>query len=195
MVKSLLQMKFKFLPAFSLLLISSCSLNYGRDINSESSIPELSFSNANFRRIENGKEKIVMSAEKLEQYKADNASFAKNVQFKSFDSDGKTEAEGSCGLFSADTKEKKYGLYKDIKLHLDSQEMDIEAQALRYNAKTEQLTSERDSEVKIKNKDIQTSGRGFSASTMSNSYAFMYEVEGKVHTEQEKTEAQPEEKK
>ncbi len=165
----------------SSLLFLSCSLNYGRDENSESSIPEFSFKEATFKRIENGTKKISMTAGQLEQYKSHNASFARNVNFTTYDEQGQIDTEGTCGLLSSDTQNKKYGLYNDINLNVHSQEIEITAQALRFDGKTEQLTSSREDEVTIKKSDMETKGRGFSASGVSNTYSFMYEVSGETH--------------
>lgn len=162
------------------LLAASCSLNYGRDTNTESSIPEFSFKDATFKRIENGVKKVSMTASQLEQYKSDNSSFAKDVEFSTFDEQGQIDTEGKCGLLSSDTKNKKYGLYKDINLNIHSQEMEISAQALKFDGKSEQLTSSREDEVTITKSDMETKGRGFSASGVSNTFSFMYEVSGET---------------
>jgi len=191
MLKSFLIMKKITAPLLMIILISlgSCSLNYGRDENSESTIPELNFSNATFKRVEDGQTTISMNAAQLEQYKSDNASFAKDVQFSTYDDNNQLDTEGSCRLLSADTKNKKYGLYNDISLHVNSQSLEITAQALKFDGKTEQLTSNRDSEVSIKKDDMETKGRGFSASGVSKTFSFMYAVDGEVTTE----DPQPEE--
>ncbi|MFA6937388.1 MAG: hypothetical protein WCQ67_04085, partial [Treponema sp.] len=45
-----------FLEAVSfLILLSSCSLNYDQGTNTESSVPEFTFTNATFNRYENDK--------------------------------------------------------------------------------------------------------------------------------------------
>lgn len=178
-------MKKLFAAAFitSLFSICSCSLNYGRDINSENTIPELNFSQATFKRVENGNTTITMNAQQLEQYKSDNSSYAKNVQFSTYDDNGTLDTQGNCNLLAADTHNKKYGLYNDIHLQVSSQNLEIQAQALKFDGYSEQLTSNRDSEVIIKKDDMETKGRGFSASGVSNTFSFMYAVDGEVTTE------------
>jgi len=141
--------------------------------NSEDKIPEFSFKNANYVKYESGKKNVSLKAEKLEQYKSDNAVFASNAEFETFDKEGKDETSGSCALVSANTKKEIYTLYGDISLKLSKQDMEIEADSLNFNKKTEQITSSRTSEVKLSKKDIQMSGYGFSASGVSKTFSFV----------------------
>lgn len=166
----------------------SCSLNYMNGKNSEDSIPEFSFKNASYQKYEASKKNVSLSAEKLEQYKSDNAVFAKNAEFETFDSDGKQDTKGSCELISANTKNEIYTLYGNINLNLPQQEMKISADSLNFNKKTEQITSGKSSEVRLVKKDIEMSGYGFSASGVSNSFSFLDTVSGTINTNDEKQE-------
>ncbi len=161
----------------------SCSLNYMKGENSEDKIPEFSFKNANYVKYESGKKNVSLKAEKLEQYKSDNAVFASNAEFETFDKEGKDETSGSCALVSANTKKEIYTLYGDISLKLSKQDMEIEADSLNFNKKTEQITSSRTSEVKLSKKDIQMSGYGFSASGVSKTFSFVDTVSGTIVTD------------
>ena len=156
--------------------------------NSEDKIPEFSFKNANYFKYEAGKKNISLTAEKLEQYKSDNAVFAKNAEFETFDKEGKLETKGACGLVSASTQKEIYTLYDEIKLELPKQEMTIEAESLNFNKRTEQITSSRTGEVKLNKKDIRMSGYGFSASGVSNSFSFIDSVSGTIVTGEQKDE-------
>lgn len=164
----------------------SCSLNYLKSENSEDSIPEFSFKNANYAKYEAGKKNVSLKAEQLEQYKSDNAVFAKNAEFETFDDDGKKETNGSCDLISANTKKDIYTLYGNIQLNLEKQEMKISADSLNFNKKTEQITSGKSSEVKLIKKDVEMAGYGFSASGVSKSFSFVDTVSGTITTNDEK---------
>lgn len=177
--------------SYSILLISalflsfSCSLNYLTGENSEDKIPEFSFKNAQYTKYETSKKNITLKAEQLEQYKSDNAVFAKNAEFETFSKEGKEETSGSCQLIAANTKKEIYTLYGDIKLNLQKQDMKIEADSLNFNKKSEQITSGRNSEVKLTKKDVTMSGYGFSASGVSKSFSFMENVSGTIITNDE----------
>lgn len=163
----------------------SCSLNYLTGENSEDSIPEFCFRDAKYTKFESNKKNVFMKAEQLEQYKSDNAVFAKNVEFETFDSDGNKETGGACQLIAANTKNEIYTLYGDIQLELPKQDMKIEADTLNFNKKTEQITSGKSSEVRLIKKDVSMSGYGFSASGVSKSFSFVDTVSGTINTESE----------
>lgn len=172
-----------FIFSFFLIIFSfSCSLNYLKSENSEGSIPEFSFKNARFTKYEANKKNISLSARQLEQYKSDNAVFAKDTEFKTYDKEGKEETSGVCQLMAANTNDEEYSLYGDIQLNLHKQDMSISADSLHFNKKTEQITSGKNSEVKLSKKDISMSGYGFSASGVSKSFSFSDAVSGSIIT-------------
>ena len=150
-------------------------------------------------KYESSKKNVSLKAEQLEQYKSDNSVFAKNAEFETFDSEGKKETSGSCQLISANTKKEIYTLYGQIQLNLPKQEMQIAADSLNFNKKTEQITSGQNSEVKLIKKDIEMSGYGFSASGVSKSFSFVDSVSGTIVTKDDsenmKVEAVDEQKK
>ena len=87
-------MKFSFLLLLTVFPFSfSCSLNYLQGQNSEDSIPEFCFTNANYTKYESSRRNVTLKAGQLEQYKSDNAVFAKNASFETFDEDEPAENE------------------------------------------------------------------------------------------------------
>ena len=177
-------MKFSFLLLLTVFPFSfSCSLNYLQGQNSEDSIPEFCFINANYTKYESSRRNVTLKAGQLEQYKSDNAVFAKNASFETFDEDENTETSGSCQLIAAATKKEIYTLYGDIILSLPKQDMEIEADTLNFNKKTEQITSGKSSEVHLTKKDVTMQGYGFSASGVSKSFSFVDTVSGIIDTD------------
>ena len=157
---------------------AGCSLDYGKEENSEDTVPEFMFTGAHFTRVEENKRKLQITAEKIEQYKSDNASFARDAQFKTFDKDEKPDTEGTCGLISIDTKNEVYKLFNNIAVNIVSQDTRLRAETLQFNGKTEQLTAGRDDLVSVERKNATVSGKGFSASGVSRSYMFLSDVSG-----------------
>lgn len=170
------------ITAFFILLLSSCSLEYYKSGNSESSTPEFIFNKAIFSRYESGNPKFQMTADKIEQYKSDGSTYARNTNFKSYNSKSELEAEGFCGLLEAKTNSEKYKLFNDIYLNMLSEKMEINAQRLFFDKKSEQITSDYDSEVTLKKDDFEITGTGFSGSSLSRKFTFDCNVYGTIQT-------------
>ena len=178
----------------ALLVISislfSCTLKYGEDIANESVLPEFIFENSTFTRYEDNVKTINLNAERLEQYKSGKSMYAKNVLFNIFDTDGNLETSGKCGLMGADTKTEKYLLFENIEINQKKDDISISAQALKWDGKTEQLTSGLNDVVSITKEGTQSRGSGFSASGVSRNFVFTGYVSGSIDTnEDESTES------
>ena len=178
----------------ALLVISislfSCTLKYGEDIANESVLPEFIFENSTFTRYEDNVKTINLNAERLEQYKSGKSMYAKNVLFNIFDTDGNLETSGKCGLMGADTKTEKYLLFENIEINQKKDDISISAQALKWDGKTEQLTSGLNDVVSITKKGTQIRGSVFSASGVSRNFVFTGYVSGSIDTnEDESTES------
>ncbi len=162
----------KKIAVFFVPILFSCSLNYEKEKNPESTTPEFVFTNAQFSRVEQEKTTMRLTAQKIEQYKNDGVSVAKNAEFSTFDKDGNDETAGSCQRISADTKNERYILLGDIKMNLISQEMKINAESLNFDKKNEQITSGTEQVVTIIRDDAEITGTGFAASGVSKTFSF-----------------------
>ena len=165
----------------------SCTLKYGEDIANESVLPEFIFENSTFTRYEDNVKTINLNAERLEQYKSGKSMYAKNVLFNIFDTDGNLETSGKCGLMGADTKTEKYLLFENIEISQEKEDIAISAQALKWDGKTEQLTSGLDDVVSIKKEGTQIHGSGFSASGVSRNFVFTGYVSGSIDTNEDES--------
>ena len=169
-----------------LILLTSCSLKYSETVNSEDKVPEFVFEDTKMIRYENRKATLEVSAASLEQYKNTNETYGKDISFISYDKDGKVETEGSCGTIYADTQKKLYELYDDINLYNAAEKMRFYANALRWNGRSEQLTSGRSDMVKIEKDDTIMRGSGFSASGISKTFSFRGNITGTIETNDDK---------
>ncbi len=168
----------------------SCSLNYGTEQSSESTVPEFSFKNAVFNRYEDGTPSISLQAEKLEQYKSDGSSYAQNAKFKTYSKSGELDTEGFCQLLASNTNNREYSLFNGISLNIYSQDLKLQAQSLHFNGKTEQLTSDRNDTVTIERKNTVIQGKGFSASAVNKTYSFENQVSGTIKDDSSDAEEQ-----
>lgn len=167
------------LMLFVLLTLSSCTLRYGQQVNSEDSVPELTFTNVHMTRYEDAQPSLKLNASQIEQYK-NSSLYAKDSAFTTWDKNHSVETEGSCTLLGMDTNQEQYTLFNNIIINNHPEDMQIQADSLRWNGKTEQLTSGETDRVTISKEDIQLTGTGFSASGISRQYSFSGKVTGTV---------------
>ncbi|MCH5290137.1 MAG: LPS export ABC transporter periplasmic protein LptC [Treponema sp.] len=169
-------------PIIAMSLAVSCSLKYDQEINAESTVPEFIFVNTSFRRYEDNKKKIALQADVMEQYKTDNSAFAKNVSFQTWNKDDELDTEGTCIIMSINSKDEIYTFFNNILISSDTQKFEIRANNLRWNSKTEQLTSGATDKVFLTHNNTKIEGNGFSASGVSRTYSFNRAVFGSVET-------------
>lgn len=163
---------------FSILIISGCSLRYNSSFQDEANVPEFIFTDATFTKYEDSTKKLSLSAETLEQYSEGNSMYAKGVSFKLLNKEGEIETEGSCNLLAANSDAEKYTLFDDIKVKNIKEDFEVSADTLRWNGKSEQLTSSRNDMVSIKKGDTYMIGSGFSASAVSKKFSFTGIISG-----------------
>jgi len=174
--------------SISLLCLCSCSLKYVDTPNVDDVVPEFVFENTTLTSYEKNAKKTIVNAEVMEQYKNSTESYAKGLTFTAFDSKGKVTSEGSCGYLFADSKKETYQLYEDITLLNHNDKINFYADALKWNGKTEQLTSGRSDTVKVEKDSTVIHGSGFSASGISKTYRFTGAVSGDIDDNREGTE-------
>ena len=171
------------------ILLSSCSLKYTETVHSEDKVPEFVFEDTKLVRYENTEPTLEVTAGTLEQYKNSNETYGKNIAFTAYDKKGQVETEGSCGILFADSGKKLYELYDDIELYNAPEKVRFQASALKWNGRSEQLTSGRSDMVKIEKDDTIMRGSGFSASAISKTFSFRGNITGTIETTDDKDEA------
>ena len=160
----------------------SCSIKYQDSFNAEDSVPEFKFEESELTRYEKRKITVSFSAQELEQYKKSSESFAKNIEFTSFDDNGEVSVQGTCDLLSANTDTETYLLFDNINEYSKKEAATFTSDSLRWDAKTEQLTSGRLDTVKIKKDDVTIYGTGFSSSSIDKTFRFSGTVSGEIIT-------------
>jgi LPS export ABC transporter protein LptC len=186
-------MKIIGLLSFSAIFLFSCSLKYADTADVDDIVPELSFQNTKITRYEDDRVTVEMSADSVEQYKDSSESYAQNLSFTAYDDDNEISTKGSCGYLFADTSKELYELYTGIELYNYSDNTNFFADILRWNKKTEQLTSGVNSVVKVEKDDTVMEGTGFSASGISKTFSFSGGVSGDIETSDNKADGEGEE--
>lgn len=174
---------------FSLFLLGSCSLKYSETPVVDEIVPEFVFENTTMSSYEKNKKVSEVQAQVLEQYKNSTESYAKGLNFASYDDNGKVASEGSCGYLFADSGKENYQLYDDIELKNYEDKLIFHADALKWDGGTEQLVSGKSDTVKIQRDNTVIHGSGFSASGISRNFRFTGVVSGDIN-EKEKEDAE-----
>lgn len=185
---------FKFLSAiiFSLLMLS-CSLKYDEAANTENISPELQFTKVDYKRYKEKKLDTEIKADQLERYRNDGSAYARNTEFYAWNKEQNLTTEGSCALLGIDSENDIYTLFNSIFLHNIEQNFQLKASNLKWNGKTEQLTSGINDTVYLIRDDIEIEGTGFSASGISRSFNFENSISGTIFTEEDKKNNEQEE--
>lgn len=177
---------------FSSILLPSCSLKYDEPVNTESLSPELQFTNVDYKRYKNKKLDTQIKADILERYRNDGSAYAKNAEFFAWNDKSELTTEGSCALLGIDSQSDIYTLFNSIFLHNIEQNFQLKATNLKWNGKTEQLSSGKTDTVYLIRDDIEIEGTGFSASGISRSFTFEESVSGVIIAEDKETEGEEE---
>lgn len=175
-------MKKTLLLLLSTFLFFSCSVKYEETVRAEDSVPEFVFLNVELKRYEQNKLSVSFTAEQLEQYKNSSESYAKKISFSAYDDKGKLSTEGFCNLLSANTDTELYTLFDNIEVFSNEDNTKFYADSLKWNAKSEQLTSDKTDTIKIEKDDAIIYGSGFSASGISKTFRFSSTVSGEINT-------------
>lgn len=164
---------------------ASCSVNYDNIYETEGTIPELMLDDAVFKRVKDSRVNSQIQSERLEEFKDSGKVLAQNIRFETKNDDGKVNSFGSAGLMKADTKKEVYEFFNGIHIEAPERGVTIDGESLRWNGKTEQLVGEKDKALTIKKDGITLSGKGFSASAISESFNFASNVGGSYKDEEE----------
>lgn len=169
---------------FAILIFSftlfSCSLKYDEITNANDISPELQFTKVDYKKYENKKLETQIKADILERYRSDDSAYAKNVEFYSWNAKSELLTKGSCALLAIDSNNEIYTLFNNIFLHNIDQNFQLKGTNLKWNGKTEQLTSGINDTIYIIKDDIEIEGTGFSASGISKSFSFENSVSGTI---------------
>lgn len=173
-------MKKLLLTVFSILLfsLSGCSLKYNSELISEENVPQIRLENIVMRRYSDNKKNLELTSSIYEQYKNASQSYARNASFTLYDSNMNETSKGVTGIISSNSNDQIFALFDGIEFYDQNQNIKIAGDSLKWNGKTEQLVSAKNSEITIKKDDLIITGKDFSASAVSNTFLFSNSVRG-----------------
>lgn len=173
-------MKKLLLTVFSVLIfsLSGCSLKYNSELISEENVPQIRLENIVMRRYSDNKKNLELTSSIYEQYKNVSQSYARNASFTLYDSNMNETSKGVTGIISSNSNDQIFALFDGIEFYDQNQNIKIAGDSLKWNGKTEQLVSAKNSEITIKKDDLIITGKDFSASAVSNTFLFSNSVRG-----------------
>lgn len=176
-----------FMLLLAAVLFAGCSLSYQQEqTQAGPQEPEFTFRNAVFQRYADNTISMKLTSSRIEQYKDTSQTFAKDAEFQLWnkDSDSAPQTEGNCKLMKIDPDGGIYTMFNEIHIKNTSREHEINAESLRWNKNSGQLTSGAEHEVHIIRKNMELTGSGFAADGTTKEYAFSQSVSGIIQTEE-----------
>ncbi|NLK45459.1 MAG: hypothetical protein GX297_02245 [Treponema sp.] len=172
------------------LLIFSCSLDYGNQNNKQTNIvPEMILSGAKFTRIEKLSETAFLEATVLEIFKEEDVVYGKDVSFKAFEKNGSTISFGNTDFIKIDNRNSIFILLGNTNITDTKNGISINSNNFKWNSKTNQLVSDKDSIVTVSKvpqnsgeSSFFASGTGFVLSGLSMQFAFNGKINGIIES-------------
>ena len=178
--------------AIFLLLIVSCSFDYGQGAGSESGEPDIVMENVEYVRVRSAEPQVRFFAEHAEKYENKKLMELRNFSFEQFGRSGdKINAAGRAGSASIQIDTGNISLSDNVRVEVESEDIVIETFQLRWDDETHMLTAGEDEEVQIyKGDGTYFIGVGFQADARKRTWDFLRGVSGSyVYNDEESKES------
>ena len=187
----------RFLPVFLIfvfVLSAACSFNYGNTNSEDSGQPDIVMENVEYVRIRGGDPVVRFQAEYAERYEKRKIMNLENFSFEEFENHGtEINAMGRAGEASVELDSGNIRLGKGVRIEVDSEDVIIETEGLRWQDSEKQLSGSQDSDVEIYRSDgTSFIGKDFSANTRDRTWNFDSGAEGSYYDKGSEEEAVPE---
>jgi LPS export ABC transporter protein LptC len=161
-------------------LLASCSFNYGEQDNETSVLPDISMTNMNYVRVENGRPTVRFYAESADRYEKSRTMELFNYGFEQYNREtGEADAKGTGGKAKIEMETRDVIMEESVSVQVKSEDMAIDTKTLRWSNSQKELSSPEDSPVHIKDPDgTDFTGSGFSANTKKRTWEFTAGVSG-----------------
>ncbi|MCL2245045.1 MAG: LPS export ABC transporter periplasmic protein LptC [Treponema sp.] len=162
------------------ILLAGCTFDYGEDISSGDSIPDLVMDNVEYVRVRSSDPIARFSAERAERYENLNLMKLINFTFEQYGEDGEeVNAYGSAGRASVDIETSNIIMDNGIRVEVESEDIIIVTEQLEWKDEERLLYTKEDSKVNIlQNNGTNFIGIGLRADARKRTWAFYGEVSG-----------------
>ncbi len=183
----------------SVVLVSSCSLNYGDKKNEFDKMPNFVFKDASLDRYEDDKVSLKIKFEELEVYDQDKIWVGKKIHFTQINKNAKSdknnkskkmiESKGYAGLIKIDEEKEQYFLGEKVFFEDVKEKLLISGKAFFWDKNAGLLYAPSKDIISIKKADeLYIKGSGFIANTISREFEFSNSIEGTISTEKNEPE-------
>jgi LPS export ABC transporter protein LptC len=162
------------------LLCASCTFDYGQGGGSESNEPDIVMENVEYVRVRSAEPQVRFFAERAERYEGRQIMEIMNFSFEQFGQDRyEINAAGSAGSASVEIDTGNIRLGDSVRIEVESEDIVIETNQLRWDDKTRTLSSGESDEVNVYRSDgTRFTGVGFRADTRRQTWEFLKGVSG-----------------
>jgi LPS export ABC transporter protein LptC len=163
-----------------LVVLFSCSFDYGNKGEEENDQPDLIMEKVEYVRIRGGDPMVRFQAELAERYEARQIMHLKEFSFEQFENHGKeVNSWGNAGEASVELDSGNIQLSSGVRILVDSEDITILTDILRWQDKEKQLSGSPTGRVDIRRSDgTSFSGQGFSADARARTWVFDSGVTG-----------------
>jgi LPS export ABC transporter protein LptC len=161
-------------------LLASCSFNYGEQDNETSVLPDISMTNMNYVRVEDGRPTVRFSAKSADRYEGSRSMELFDYSFEQYNKQtGEADATGTGGKAKIEMETRNVIMEEGVSVQVESEDMMIDTRTLRWSNGPKELSSPEDSPVHIRDPDgTDFIGSGFSANTKKRTWEFTAGVSG-----------------
>jgi LPS export ABC transporter protein LptC len=176
-----------------ILLLASCSFDYGSGTDSENTQPDIVMNDVEYVRVRDGDPIVRFQAEKAERWEEKRNMELQQFSFEQFkDHSDETDALGRAGRASVELESGNIHLDSGVSIAIDSEDITIETSRLDWLDKEKILNGTEGEEVRVlRENGTSFVGHGFSADARSRTWQFSGVVSGSYIHDDDDDEAAP----
>jgi LPS export ABC transporter protein LptC len=165
---------------FLLLLLASCSFDYGQQDGTNADQPDIVMENVEYVRVRSADPLARFKAERAERYEEREIMKLRNFSFEQFGNHGEdVNAYGRAGSATAEIDSGNITLGDGVRIEVESEDIAIETQQLEWKDKERLLLGEKEGAVNIlQSSGTSFSGIGFRADARQRTWEFSGGVSG-----------------
>ena len=163
-----------------ILLLASCSFDYGEQASSEKVLPDIVMENVDYMRIRSSDPQARFQAERVERYEERRIMELRNFSFEQFSNRGNdVNASGRAGSASVEIDSGDIRLDEGVRIDVDTEDLAIETTWLEWKDKARSLNGGPREEVTIyQDNGTAFTGAGFYANARRRTWEFGGSVSG-----------------
>ncbi|MDR1073576.1 MAG: LPS export ABC transporter periplasmic protein LptC [Treponema sp.] len=170
-----------------LLLLASCSFDYGVATTETSDQPDIIMNEVEYVRVRNGDPIVRFKADTAERYEKKQIMSVREFEFEQFQNHGEeVNVQGSVGAAQIEIDTGNVQMQDGIRIDVISDDISIRTNMLFWEDKTRAISAGKEDEVRIERSDgTSFSGKGFSANAREQIFTFDDGIQGVYFEEDE----------